>query len=241
MSRTILIPLDGSAGSETALSWVAELAQAERPTIRLLRVMPVPRATVTDDGRVLEYADQESARVVHAVSAYLQAAAAPLTGANVELMVRFGDPVTEIVAEARSRGVDLVAMASHRRTGLRRLVEGSVAERVQRAAGAPVLVVSHGDRPAGAPAAERRGHRHLVRRRFWCAWSQREVEVELEKRGLPGIRWMAAVMRCSAFDRPTAIQCRRLCLDSAFRRQWPPALPVIPGGASQPRSRIPRR
>ena len=64
------------------------------------------------------------------------------------------------------------------------------------------------------------------RRRFWCALSQREVEVEYEDRGLPGFRWSAAVKSCSVFDPATALGCHRRCREAQFRRQWPPALPI---------------
>jgi hypothetical protein len=64
-------------------------------------------------------------------------------------------------------------------------------------------------------------------RHFRCALQERDVEVTFEERGIPGLRWSAAVTSCSAFDPPTAIDCRRQCLDSTFRRQWEPALPVM--------------
>jgi len=64
------------------------------------------------------------------------------------------------------------------------------------------------------------------RRRSWCALVEREVEVEYDTRGLPGFRAAVAVRACSVYDPPTAVECRRRCLDPAFRRQWPPALPI---------------
>jgi universal stress protein A len=64
---------------------------------------------------------------------------------RVEAVVRFGDPVEEIVEEAESAGVDLIALATHRRTGVRRLLKGSVAERVERATAIPVLLVRYGE------------------------------------------------------------------------------------------------
>ena len=66
----------------------------------------------------------------------------------------------------------------------------------------------------------------LRRRRLWCALVEREVEVEFEERGLPGLRWQYAVQTCTAFDPPAHVECRRRCLDVAFRRQYPPALPI---------------
>jgi hypothetical protein len=68
--------------------------------------------------------------------------------------------------------------------------------------------------------------RAIRQRRFWCAQSRREVEVEFEERGLPGFRRAVNVRSCSVFDPPAAVACRRRCLDAGFRRQWEPALPV---------------
>jgi len=73
------------------------------------------------------------------------------------------------------------------------------------------------------------------RRHFWCATARERVDVEFEARGLPGFRSAIAVLSCSKFEPPSAIACQRRCLDAAFRRQWPPALPVggrRTGGAS---------
>jgi hypothetical protein len=79
--------------------------------------------------------------------------------------------------------------------------------------------------------------RFFVRRRrhFWCATARERVDVEFEERGLPGFRNAIAVLSCSRFEPPSAIACQRRCLSAAFRRQWPPALPVggrPVGGAS---------
>jgi len=51
-----------------------------------------------------------------------------------------------------------------------------------------------------------------VRRRFWCEQAGREVDVDLEEHGAPGLRRFIAVRRCSAFEPPTAVMCRRSCL-----------------------------
>ena len=64
------------------------------------------------------------------------------------------------------------------------------------------------------------------RRHFWCAQARREVEVEFEEQGLPGFRHTRNVKNCSVFDPSTGVSCNRRCLDSDFRRQWEPALPI---------------
>lgn len=69
-------------------------------------------------------------------------------------------------------------------------------------------------------------HGRRVWRHFWCGLNRDEVEVEFEERGVPGFR-AAHVVRCSAFDPPTAVACARSCVDGTFRRRWPPSLPVL--------------
>ena len=63
-----------------------------------------------------------------------------------------GDPAEEIVRYSRDAGMDLIVMGTHGRTGLERLLMGSVAERVLRDAPCSVLVVKL---PRGIPATER--------------------------------------------------------------------------------------
>jgi hypothetical protein len=57
----------------------------------------------------------------------------------------------------------------------------------------------------------------IRRRRFWCDQARREVEVEFEEHGLPGFRRPTAVLSCSVFEPPTAVHCRRACLDRDMR------------------------
>ena len=62
-------------------------------------------------------------------------------------VVRFGDPAAEIANLVKTAQVDLVAMASHGRTGIRQFVLGSVAEQVLRSVDVPVLIVRPRDVP----------------------------------------------------------------------------------------------
>ena len=66
------------------------------------------------------------------------------------------------------------------------------------------------------------------RRVFRCPLMKREVEVELEQRRWCGVLRGAEVKSSAVFEVPTAIECRRACPDSAFRRQWEFAVPVLP-------------
>jgi nucleotide-binding universal stress UspA family protein len=143
--RKILVPLDGAPGSTSVLWTVGQLARSQQARVRLLRVAPTMTAVRGSDGRVLAYSDQESDRVTLEELQRLKRTAEELGGLEVESSVRFGDPAAEIVDEAEETGADLIAMATHRRAGVSRLVKGSVAERVERATTVPVVLVPYGD------------------------------------------------------------------------------------------------
>ena len=72
------------------------------------------------------------------------------------------------------------------------------------------------------------------RRAFRCPLMRREVEVEFEEHRFLGVRHSAAVKGCSAFEVATAIECRRPCVSSSFRRQWDFPLPVSARVESRP-------
>ncbi|HSE93022.1 MAG TPA: universal stress protein [Methylomirabilota bacterium] len=140
---TILVPLDGTPGSERALNEVVDLARARRARLRLLRVarlMPELRV----DSRVIAFADQETARVELETLAYLRQLAEGLGDIETDPAVRFGDPEAEIVKDAEVARADLIAMATRRRHGLAGMLQESVAQKVQRAADVPVLLVPYG-------------------------------------------------------------------------------------------------
>ena len=143
--KTILVPLDGSPGSESVLWTVGQLARVQGARVRLLRVAAAAPVVRAADQRVVAFADQETARVEHEEVAYLKHAARDLEGIAVDTVVRFGDPAAEIVSEAEASGADLVAMATHQRSGVSRVLKGSVAERVERAATVPVVLVPYGE------------------------------------------------------------------------------------------------
>jgi acetoin utilization protein AcuB len=142
--RKILVPLDGSAGSEAVLPTIAEIARAEDADVLLLYVARVPEEVISDN-RVVAYVDQETARIEVESRAYLKRVSSRLRGIAVEFAVRFGDPAAEIVDEAEKNGATLIAMATHRRSGLARVVKGSIAEEVERSTAVPVLLVQYGE------------------------------------------------------------------------------------------------
>ena len=143
MARVILVPLDRATDPERVLQAACVLAKRASARLRLLHVAHVPEAVVDQEGRTIAFSDQEAGRVEYEVRDDLRMAAAGLRGVAVEFAVRFGEPVDEIVDEAESADVDLIVMATHRRTGVRRLLHGSVAEAVERRTTRPVLLVPY--------------------------------------------------------------------------------------------------
>lgn len=146
MAQRILVPLDETVQAESVLGMVADMARGAGAAVRLLHVAPAPD-NVVSDGRVVAYADQEGARLENEGLDYLRAVEVRMNGFPVESAVRFGDPVTEILAEAEAFGADLIVMSTKAASGISRVVLGSVAEQVLRKA-APAVMLFRGTREA---------------------------------------------------------------------------------------------
>jgi len=145
MAKRILVPLDQSPAAEVVVPLVADIARGSGATVRLLQVAPVPRNRVSEEGRVLAYADQEMERLETEGLDYLRTVEMQFDGAgDVECVVRFGDPVPEILQEAEAFGADLIAVTTEGRSAVGRTLLGSVAEQVVRKADAPVMLVRPG-------------------------------------------------------------------------------------------------
>jgi nucleotide-binding universal stress UspA family protein len=141
MAKRILVPVDRDELAESVLPLVGQLARQSGGTVRLLHVAPLPAARIADNGRVVAYESQEMERIEADRRDYLEKAAeCALEGLPVEAVVRFGDPVTEIIREAEAFGADLVALGTARRSWLARAL-GSVADRVFRKSGTRVLLL----------------------------------------------------------------------------------------------------
>jgi len=137
--RRALITLDGSMVAEAILPAFLRVAYPLGLDIVLIRVVPTVPVAAEDPGHAQDSAERMEAEA----EAYLRAVAATLSldGLRVDTMVRTGEAPQEIIAVAQEVHADLIAMTTHGRTGLRRLLFGSVAEAVLRAAPVPVFVV----------------------------------------------------------------------------------------------------
>ena len=140
MAKRILVPLDRDERSMSVLTVVGGAARADGATVRLVHVAPVPKERVADDGRVVAYASQEMERVEHSRLDYLKEAETRLEGVPVESVVRFGDPVEEILREAEVFGADLIAVTAGSRGFIDHL-RGQVGDRVFHKAAVPVLLL----------------------------------------------------------------------------------------------------
>lgn len=141
MYRRALVPLDGSPVAEAILPFILEIAGPLDMEVVLVRVVrPVP-PQVIEGSRHVVLEDVQARRLD--AEEYLAARAAELSakGVRARTQVRRGDPAAEIVAGAGEAGADLIAMTTHGRSGLGRLVFGSVAEAVLRQARLPVFLM----------------------------------------------------------------------------------------------------
>jgi nucleotide-binding universal stress UspA family protein len=156
--KRALVPLDGSAAAETIIPFILEIAGPLDMAVVLLRVVQPAPPVVIEGSRHVEVEDAEARRID--AEEYLAPIAAELRGkgVRVETRVRRGAPVEEILAAAKEIGADLIAMSTHGRSGLGRLLFGSVAEAVLRHAEIPVLV-----HRATAAQVARRAKREAVR------------------------------------------------------------------------------
>jgi nucleotide-binding universal stress UspA family protein len=142
MFNTILIPLDGSELAEAALPAATAIAKHADPVGELVLVRVAPDLWF-GDAFTPEQAEGFQARMKHDCQTYLDGVAERLRKENlcVTVLVASGEPVEQILEVATIAQADLVAIATHGRSGLQRLMLGSVADKVIHRASIPVLLV----------------------------------------------------------------------------------------------------
>ncbi|MGQ9548304.1 MAG: universal stress protein [Roseiflexus sp.] len=144
--RRILTPLDGSGLSRQALPLAGEIARAAHAELILLRaVVPVIEAYIGTSvlGRPLVEND-ETLNALHEYALdELKAEAASLRAEVPRVLTHaiIGYPAEVIIDEAREMDVDLIVMATHGYSGLRRWALGSVADKVLHATPTPLILV----------------------------------------------------------------------------------------------------
>ncbi|MDS0474191.1 universal stress protein [Natrinema sp. 1APR25-10V2] len=132
MYQDILVPTDGSDGTRRSLNHGVTIADRFDATIHALSVVPEgPLGTLqTDEAipaaeRAVERIETEASR----------------EGVDVVTAVEQGVPHEQILAYADDHGIDMIVMGTQGRTGLDRVLVGSVTERIVRMADVPVVTV----------------------------------------------------------------------------------------------------
>jgi nucleotide-binding universal stress UspA family protein len=142
MFNVILIPLDGSKLAEAALPAAVAITQHTHPTGELVLMRVAPDVWIDDALTPEQVADFQS-QLQQSCLTYLDGVAAELRqqGLCTTTLVGTGDPAQQILEVATIARADLIVMATHGRSGLQRLMLGSVADKVLHRTSAPVLLV----------------------------------------------------------------------------------------------------
>jgi nucleotide-binding universal stress UspA family protein len=142
MFKKILVPLDGSELSESALSYVFEITRDYSSLeVVLMRIRePLdPNVIGTLDAKIAveldeAYRDEAS----HYLDKIVEGLKEKGITARVEVLA--GNPAEEILKYSQKNDIDLIIMSTRGRSGISRLVFGSVAEKVIRGSTIPVLI-----------------------------------------------------------------------------------------------------
>jgi nucleotide-binding universal stress UspA family protein len=138
-SDSYLVPLDFSRGSEKALTYALALAGERKAKLVALHVVPAELIYPPTGGRfyfytLLERDARENFRKL--------AKRKRLKPEDCQFIVARGTNFAEVIArQAKKMRAAMIVMGSHGRTGLQRLLLGSVAERTLRYADCPALIV----------------------------------------------------------------------------------------------------
>jgi len=153
--KHILVPLDGTPLSEEMLPCAVELGMLLGTDFMLVRVVkpaapfvPIGEAGTIGAGvdAMVERVEEIQRQVVLEARDYLETVAAPLRDSGLTVVTRVDvaeQPATAILHDAEPPNVDLVALETHGRRGLSRLLLGSVADQLIRSGHVPVLVHHH--------------------------------------------------------------------------------------------------
>ena len=151
----ILVPLDGSPLAQAILPYVMLVAKGFRSHVILFHVAET--ALDHEDPDQKAHADETVERIRPLAENYLAGVADEFRGEgiDVETKVAKGRAAAQIVEYAEQEDVRLIAMSTHGRSGLARLVMGSTVDRTLRACARPVLLVRPCDEGASGEAARR--------------------------------------------------------------------------------------
>ena len=145
MFKRILVPTDGSAPARRAIKRAVQFAREQKARVIGFYVGPPWQLPIYSDYVPPEVLSpkEHAAAVKRTAARYLAAVKQAARAARVPCSVRYvmaPHPYDEIVKEARRRRCDLIAIASHGRRGISRLLLGSETSKVLAQTRIPVLV-----------------------------------------------------------------------------------------------------
>lgn len=143
MYKKILVPLDGSKRAESILPHINELASCLKAEVILLRVFKTDFGQVDYYGHDPEFYVAIRKECQEETQAYLARVCEESLekGLQVRILAEEGPVIDTILDIAQREDVDMIAMASHGRTGLSRAFYGSVASGVLHKVDRPLLLV----------------------------------------------------------------------------------------------------
>ena len=142
MYKTILVPLDGSKRAEAILSHIEELSTLYNARIIFLQVVEPPPLIVGPEGDIALH-QQEIERWEKQAHSNLSAVEGEFQekGIKTKKYVIHGPVVEAIIKVAEQEGADLIALASHGRSGLSKVFYGSIAAGVLQRIDRPLLLI----------------------------------------------------------------------------------------------------
>ena len=143
MYHTILVPVDGSKRAEAILPHVEELALRYDAKVIFLQVLELSTPVMTRGVDYMQLRQQELERAKEQADSYLSALEGEFRnkGIKAQTSILSGPVVGAILSAAEGEGADLIAIASHGRTGLAQVFYGSVAAGVLQRIDRPLLLI----------------------------------------------------------------------------------------------------
>jgi nucleotide-binding universal stress UspA family protein len=143
MYKKILVPLDGSKRAEAILPHVEELAQRYEAKVIFIQVIEPPPLVVTPGQPDLVHHRQELERLTEEVNSYLMSIRGEFKQKGIDAQMELGQgPVVRAIIDTADReDVDLIALASHGRSGLAQVFYGSVAAGILQRVARPLLLI----------------------------------------------------------------------------------------------------
>jgi len=146
VTRTVLVPLDGSKGAEQIIPYVEKFAARRPAQVVLLHVVESSYGEWSKDGfTVVDYESSRMESITTLIKAYLGTVEEQLMekGLHVRSELRVGTAADEIIKAADEINATIVAMSTHARSGLTRWAFGSVPDQVLHGGHHPMLLVRY--------------------------------------------------------------------------------------------------